>query len=63
MTNLVRWRTYFLVGVGSGLLDSRRVFKATFAYCTALKSTGESVRTALLKDVIGLEDVEDRLCD
>ena len=47
----------FLAGVGSGLLDLRRLFKAVLACCTALKSTGESVRTASLKGVTGLEGV------
>ena len=61
MTNLVRWQTYFLTKIESGLLDPRRVFKATFAYYTALKSTEESMRTASLKDITGLEDVEGRL--
>jgi hypothetical protein len=59
--DLVRWWIYFLAGVGSGLLDLRRLFKAVLA-CTVLKSTGESVRTASLKGVTGLEGIEGGLC-
>jgi hypothetical protein len=60
--DLVRWWIYFLAGVGSGLLDLRRLFKVVLVYYTTLKSTGESVRIASLKGVTGLEDVEDGLC-
>ena len=39
------------MGVRKGFLYSIRVFKATLAHCTALKSAGESVKTASLKGV------------
>ena len=60
---LWRDRHFVFVGVGSGSPESRRVFKASMACFTALKSTGESVNTASLKDVNGFEGVDGRLCD
>ena len=44
-------------------MDSRRVFKATLAHYTALKSIEESVQTASLNDVRSFEGVDDRDTD
>jgi len=44
-------------------LESRRLFKATLASRTALKSAGESVRTASLKGAKTLVGVEGWFCD
>ena len=38
------------------------MFKATLAFCTALKPKGESMRTASLKADKGFVDVEGRGC-
>ena len=51
MTDRVRCLTNFFAGLGRGSLESSREFKATLARCTALKSAGESVKTALLNGV------------
>ena len=53
---------YHCAGDGSGSPDSMKVWKASLACFTALKSTGESVSTASLKGVNGLGGVEGRLC-
>ena len=52
MTDLVRYLTNFFVGLGRGLLESNREFKATLAHCTTLKSVEKSVKTASLNVVI-----------